>query len=57
LIFDKHGSVPKPGDYAKSLANLNKKNDVSFTLRGCSLKFLIFALKDSAAALVLLASK
>ncbi len=51
------GSIAKLGGYAKSLVNLNRKKVLSFTPRSCSLKFLIFALKDSAAALVLLASK
>ena len=51
------GSSAKLGGYAKSLVNLNRKKVLSFTPRSCILKFLIFALKDSAAALVLLASK
>ncbi|CAA7196853.1 hypothetical protein CHRY9293_02918 [Chryseobacterium potabilaquae] len=45
------------GGYAKSLDNLNKKKALSFTPLSCNLKFLIFALKDSAEALVLLLSK
>ncbi len=51
------GSCTKPGDYVKSLVNLNRKKVRSLTPRSCILKFLILALKDSAAALVLLWSK
>ncbi|CAA7194561.1 hypothetical protein CHRY9293_00873 [Chryseobacterium potabilaquae] len=51
------GSGAKVGGYAKSLDNLNKKKVLSFTPLSCNLKFLIFALKDSAEALVLLLSK
>ncbi|KFF76076.1 hypothetical protein HX13_01690 [Chryseobacterium sp. P1-3] len=43
---------PKSGGPGKSLVNLNRKSDLSFTLLGCIPKFLILALKDSAAALV-----
>ncbi len=58
LIFiQKNGSSAKVGDYAKSLVNLKRKKVRSLTPRSCILKFLILALKDSAAALVLLWSK
>ncbi|KPH10952.1 hypothetical protein AMQ68_24220 [Chryseobacterium sp. ERMR1:04] len=43
----KVGSIPKLGDYAKSLDNLNRKNDLSRTPLSCNLKFFILALKDS----------
>ena len=48
------GSIAKVGGYVKSLVNLNRKKVLSFTPRSCSLKLFILALKDSAAALVLL---
>ena len=40
------------GGYAKSLANLKKKNLISVTPLSCALKDFIFALKLSAKALV-----
>lgn len=54
------GSSPKVvgfQDYAKIVASLNRKKSTFFTPLNCALKAFIFALNDSAEALVLRLSK
>ncbi len=52
--FFVHNSKGQFRDQAQIFVNLNRKKVLSFTPRSCILKFLILALKDSAAALELL---
>ncbi len=48
----KNGSRPKPGDYALICVNRKRKKATFLTPLNCALNALIFALNDSAEALV-----